>query len=300
MNMLNRMMTLLPAMAVLLAWSAIPTTAYSQTPGGRTALAARQHLKNSVLLAMADGKITKLERAEILAEAKEANLTINEYEGLKATMSRLSPAEEPNYIAKRTANQRAVAAARQEQAESPSFFSRMASHIPYIDDAKSGPRPQPSNLAKSVPYMKSSPIDLSGAERAISKAPRLNETYIAQPTVDRPIPKVTRDTRTPSVRTSAKPNTIRKNPAVEKPQWSKYADESITPMPNEFLAPESVAIQQPSKLAAEIGKQFAPSEPNTLAIPAGALLPDRETPPSSAADYSRSLEPDRVDLEFLR
>jgi hypothetical protein len=53
-------------------------------------------------------------------------------------------------------------------------------------------------------------------------------------------------------------------------------------------------------LAAEIGKQFAPSEPNTLAIPAGALLPDRETPPSSAADYSRSLEPDRVDLEFLR
>ena len=38
---------------------------------GPAALAARQHIKDNVLKAMADGQITRLERSDILAEAKE-------------------------------------------------------------------------------------------------------------------------------------------------------------------------------------------------------------------------------------
>ena len=69
--MLIRMTRLFPVLTAVLTLSFLPNPAFSQTPGGRTALAAKQHLKNEVQSAMADGKISKLERAEILAEAKE-------------------------------------------------------------------------------------------------------------------------------------------------------------------------------------------------------------------------------------
>ena len=97
MNMPNRMTKLFPVLTAVLAFGFLPKPAFSQTPGGRTALAAKQRLKNEVLDAMSDGKITRLERAEILAEAKE-NLTVKEYEGLKATMDRLSPPESANRV----------------------------------------------------------------------------------------------------------------------------------------------------------------------------------------------------------
>jgi hypothetical protein len=298
MNMPNRMIKRLLVVTAILAFGFHPETAYSQSPGGRTALAARQRLKNEVLDAMSDGKITRLERAEILAEAKE-NLTVKEYEGLKATMDRLSPPEVQT-AAKRSATQRAIAASMQDRPESTSFFSRMVSHVPYIDDLKSGPRPQASNLARSIPYAKSGSIDLSGAQQALAKAPKLNETYLDPPTVDRPLPKITHNDRAPAAgRAPVKPNLTRKNPAEEKQIWSKYADESISPMPNEVSAAESGMVQQPRKVMEEMAPLAKSPEDNTLSMPAGALLPDRGVT-STKADYSQPVQPEQVELEFLR
>jgi len=57
---------------------------------GPAALAARQNIKNQVLAAMSDGKITPDERRDILSHAKDI-LSAKEYVGLVDTINRLSP-----------------------------------------------------------------------------------------------------------------------------------------------------------------------------------------------------------------
>jgi hypothetical protein len=57
---------------------------------GPAAFAAKQDLKNRVLAAMSDGKISSAERTEILSSAKDI-LSAKEYVGLVTTMNRLSP-----------------------------------------------------------------------------------------------------------------------------------------------------------------------------------------------------------------
>jgi hypothetical protein len=59
---------------------------------GPATLAAKQTIKNKVLSAMADKKITESERQNILEYAKDV-LTDKEYAGLVRTMNRLSPPE---------------------------------------------------------------------------------------------------------------------------------------------------------------------------------------------------------------
>ena len=59
---------------------------------GPAALAAKQDIKNSVLAAMSDGKITPAERREILSKAQNV-LSAKEYVGLVTTMNRLSPTD---------------------------------------------------------------------------------------------------------------------------------------------------------------------------------------------------------------
>ena len=56
----------------------LSTPAFSQTPGGRAALAAKQRIKTEVQDAMADGKISRLERAEILADARQEAQPVQE------------------------------------------------------------------------------------------------------------------------------------------------------------------------------------------------------------------------------
>ena len=57
---------------------------------GPAAFAAKQEIKNQVLAAMSDGKITPNERRDILSHAKD-KLSANEYVGLVNTLNRLSP-----------------------------------------------------------------------------------------------------------------------------------------------------------------------------------------------------------------
>ena len=57
---------------------------------GPAALAAKQHIRDQVLAAMSDGKITPDERRNILSHAKDI-LSAKEYVGLVNTMDRLSP-----------------------------------------------------------------------------------------------------------------------------------------------------------------------------------------------------------------
>ena len=301
--MLDRMTRLFPVLTTVLALGFLPSQAFSQTAGGRTALAAKQHLKTEVQNALADGKISNLERSEILAEAKEI-LTVKEYEGLKATMDRLSPPEKAAPIARRSASERAIVASMQEHPDSPQFLSRMLSHVPYMDDVSIGPHPQVSKIASNIPYAKPRDVDLSGAKEALAKVPRLKDTYVEQPTADRPLSKITHvDRSSAPSRTSVRPSLSRKNQVPEKQQFSKYADESISPLPAETTYVEPNVVQQPSKVMEEMGPLAgAPSiehNPTALATPAGALLPDRSVPPTSA-DYLAPMQPKGVEAEFIR
>ncbi len=61
---------------------------------GPAALAAKQDIKNQVLAAISDGKITPDERRGILSHAKDI-LSAKEYVGLVDTMNRLSPPDHP-------------------------------------------------------------------------------------------------------------------------------------------------------------------------------------------------------------
>ncbi len=303
MTMLGCMTRFFPVFTAVFTLGCLANPAFSQTPGGRTALAAKQHLKNEVLDAMSDGKISNLEKAEILAEAKEF-LTVKEYEGLIATMDRLSPQEQAVPVAKRSANERAIAASMHDRSGSPMFLSRMLAHVPYIDDLSLGPHPQVSNIASGIPYAKPRDIDLSGVKQTLAKAPRLNDTYIERPTADRPLPRITHAERTTAPnRMPVKPFLSRRNQIIEKQPYSKYADESISPLPKETDAAQPDVVQQPGKVLEEMDPlagmpSRTPDSPG-LATPAGALLPDRSIP-STTADYSRPVQPQSVELEFLR
>ena len=219
-------------------------------------------------------------------------------------MDRLSPPEQLTPVAKRSAADREIAASKQDHSEA-TVLGRMLSRVPYIDDMSIGPHPQVSKITTGIPYTKSGNIDLSGAKQALAKVPRLNETYIDPPTADRPLPKITHVERvSASSRTSVKPRITRKNnPVIEKQPYSKYADESISPLPVETKSAEQDIVQQPSKVIDEMGPRTgSPAvEQNSpgLATPAGVLLPDRSVP-STSADYSQPVQPKGVELEFLR
>lgn len=59
-------------------------------PNPRTALAARQDLRDEVCMAMADGRLNSMERRWILNDAKEI-LTKEEYPSFRQWINRLSP-----------------------------------------------------------------------------------------------------------------------------------------------------------------------------------------------------------------
>jgi hypothetical protein len=248
---------------------------------------------------MADGKISRLERAEILAEAKEV-LTVKEYEGLIATMDRLSPSEQSAALAKRSSSDRVIAASKQDNSE-PSVLGRMLARVPYIDDMTAGPHPQVSKIGTGIPYAKPREIDLSAAKQMLAKAPRLSETYVDPPTAARPLPRITRVERpSASDRTPIKPvNARRYNPTVEKSPYSKYADQSISPLPLDAGAAEPDAVRQPTKVMEEMGSPDVRRRSAGLATPTSALLPDRGVP-SANADYSQPVQPQGLEAEFLR
>jgi hypothetical protein len=300
MTMPYRMRELLPVLTAVLAFGFLASSAWGQTPGSRSALAAKQRLKNQVLDAMSDGKITSVERADILTEAKEL-LTAKEYVGLIATMDRLSPPDKTVAVAKRSAKGRTTVVAQQVPAEPPSFLSRMVSFIPYTDDISIGPRPKASDLAKGLPYIKPSEIDLSGAQQALAKTSRLKDTYIEQPTANRPLLRVVHLDKTAApVRASARQNLSREYQALDKQsQQPKYTDNSITPPSAETPASNSNAVQQPNKVQAELSPLAGSPQSSALATPAGALLPEGRIP-SANADYSKPMQPEQVELEFLR
>ncbi|MCC6125080.1 MAG: hypothetical protein IT426_08970 [Pirellulales bacterium] len=302
MTMPVRTTRLFSLLTAVLAFGLLPQAAFSQTVGGRTALAAKQRLKTEVQDAMTDGKIGKLERSEILAAGREI-LTVKEYEGLKATLDRLSPltpASEP----KRPGVERAIASSMRDRAESPTILDRMISRVPYIEDMSFGPRPKVVEIVKSIPYSKPREIDVSGAKEALAKVPRLSETYIDPPTAERPLPKITRVERTAaSGRWSADRNLSRRNAAVEKRPNSRYADESIVPLPPTIDRDEPNVARRPNK-ASEATDPLAGSPSNERGstgptTPAGAILSDQSAPAANA-EYYRPAQPAGLESEFLR
>jgi len=296
-----RITRFLPFVAVVLAIGFLPRPAFSQVPGGRTALAAKQHLKNEVVGAMADGKISKVKRAEILAEAKEI-LTVKEYEGLVETMDRLSPPEEPLAATRHSAANRVVAPSVQDREQSPALLGRMLSHVPYVDDFSLGPHPQVSKIPASIPYAKTPEIDGSRAKQALGNVSRLRDTYVDPPSADRPLPKVTHAERSSaSGRMTATSYLSRQNQVSEKRSPSKYADESISPVPAETNGAEQNITRRPKIMRQETGplagERSAESESTELVTPAGAILPDHSIPPTCA---DKPAQPQGLEAEFSR
>jgi hypothetical protein len=66
------------------------TEVTAQGPGRLAALSARQQLRDEVCIAMADGRISRLERFLILADGKRI-LKPEEYAGFRESLERLSP-----------------------------------------------------------------------------------------------------------------------------------------------------------------------------------------------------------------
>jgi hypothetical protein len=300
MTMPYRMRKRFPVLTAILAFAFLSSTALGQTPGSRTTLAAKQHLKNEVLDAMADGKITNVERADILAEAKEV-LTAKEYLGLIATMDRLSPAEKNVATVKHPAKAHTTAIATATPPETPSFLGRMVSAVPYVDEISIGPRPKVSDIAKSVPYFKPSPIELSGAQQALAKTSRLKDTYIEQPTANRPLLRITHlDKAAAPIRAVSKQSPSRGNKDIEKQsQQPKYTDNSIAPPSVTPTTSKQSALQQPAGVEEELNPVAVSREPATLATPAGALLPESRIS-SANAGYTKLMQPEQIDLEFMR
>jgi hypothetical protein len=269
--------------------------AFSQVSGGRAALTAKQHLKTALVDAMADGKISVVERADILAEAKET-LTVKEYETLKSTMLRLSPPDQkPTAAAKRSSKEKAMLASVPEKSN-PTFFGQLLSHVPYMEDYSSGPRPELTKTASSIPYMKTSDPYVAPSQRATAKtAPK--ETYIEMPMGDRMLPKITRVERTSTARrTDSNLETLSKKTATRKPLTAEYVDESVLPMPPEPNSPEPSIVLKPKK-SRETSAE--PTDATALATPAGALLPDNRSS-LIPIGYSKPMQPESLEREFRR
>jgi len=70
------------------------TTVTAQGPGRLAALSARQQLRDEVCIAMADGRISRLERFFILTDARRI-LKPEEYASFKQSLDRLAPPPPP-------------------------------------------------------------------------------------------------------------------------------------------------------------------------------------------------------------
>jgi len=84
--------TMLLALSVTAVFGLLAGNIAAQSTGP-AALAAKQEIKNQVLAAMSDGKITPDERRDILSHAKDI-LSAKEYVGLVETINRLSPPDQ--------------------------------------------------------------------------------------------------------------------------------------------------------------------------------------------------------------
>jgi hypothetical protein len=281
------------AFALTLMLPAIP--AFSQVSGGRAALAAKQHLKTALVDAMADGKISVVERADILSEAKET-LTVKEYETLKSTMDRLSPVEKKSTaVAKRAPKDKAMVASATEKS-SPTFFGQMLSRVPYMDDFSSGPRPELTKTPASIPYIKTSDPYVAPSQKALAKTTP-KDTYLEMPVGDRVLPKITRVERVSTARRpDSKSEPLSKKTVTRKPVPAKYADESVLPMPPEPESPEPSIVLKPKK-----SRQTStePSDSTALATPDGALLPDSRSS-LIPTGYSKPMQPESMEREFQR
>ncbi len=91
--MTSHIKSLLFGVSALAVIGFLPSNSAAQSTG-RAAFAAKQQIKEQVVAAMADGKITQDERRDILVKAK-GSLTAEEYFGLAQTMNRLSPSDRP-------------------------------------------------------------------------------------------------------------------------------------------------------------------------------------------------------------
>jgi hypothetical protein len=133
---------------------------------GPAALAAKQAIKNQVVAAMSDGKITEAERRSILLKANEV-CSEREYMGLVDTMNRLSPPE--NVTPESSGHARYVD--KQLIAQFPS------GDIPLLD-----------NLPNQLPILKSYSKQLAARDPMPKQNYVVRETVTKQPMVQKTVP----------------------------------------------------------------------------------------------------------------
>ncbi len=193
-----RMKTLLLGLSVAvivgLAWG----SSFAQSMGP-AALAARQHIKDKVIAAMEDGKISTAERIEIFAKAKEI-LKPEEYAGLMCTIERISPSEsvthsntsssraaakgagakQSNKVASAEIVKKPNSTASNMMSQGPSSNPSTANHLvrlPYIDEVQL----QTPLMGKMLPrntYVKPPEMDVAAqADKLAARLPNFFNVY---------------------------------------------------------------------------------------------------------------------------
>jgi hypothetical protein len=167
-----RMKTLLLSISLVVGFAGGIGFAQSMGPA---AFAARQHIKDEVLQAMNDGKISATERIDILSEAKEI-LNPQEYAGLVRTIKRLSSSK-PGSQSTSTAD---IAKPHSIVSSQPAV-RRFISEIPYVEESQLK-LPPVRNMLPRLTYVKPPEMSVAAeADRVVARLPKLYNTYLEPP-----------------------------------------------------------------------------------------------------------------------
>ncbi len=288
---------------------------------GPAAFAAKQEIKNQVLDAMADGKITPDERRDILSHAKDI-LSAKEYVGLVNTMNRLSPPDHsvPEDLGYTPVVDKQLMAnfpapdmswfnkSKVGEALSSSTESFVKKLMPNQNFVVKETTPKQTYIVKQI-ITKQTVVEASPPNHSVAKATTTKQTVVKAATPKQTVAKAT--THKQPVAKTAKPNATAKtadviiippppplqedgnqpNPStVGRVQKSPKTDEPAPPMPPvERSQTRSAAADKPVRQKISTSQTTRPATGDQVAIkqPAGLLnVAERSANTHFYADYS--------------
>ncbi len=227
--------SILPAISATAIFGLLAANIAAQSTGP-AAFAARQNIKNQVLAAMSDGKITPDERRDILSPAKDI-LSAKEYVGLVNTMNRLSPPDKsvPVDIGYNPADD------KQMMANFP------APDLPLFNNSKLGEKILPQSIAK----------ELMPAQTNVAKATAPKQTYIVKEIITKQ-----------TVVTAASPNRTVAKASTSKQSVAKKTTSKQTVVKAETPKQAVIKADATKQSAAKAVKSTAPAKtPDVVVIP---------------------------------
>jgi hypothetical protein len=258
-------------------------------------LAAKQHIKQEVVRAMADGNISPEERQDILADAKPI-LNRQEYDGLMRTMDRLSP---PRNSVSHAGRYDALPGDSQGIL---SGVNQIEKQIPYVEKIKS-PNPEDRKITLRPVYFERPDWNFAaGADKMVSKMPSWSQIYIEQPTFAKIFGKTPPTARAASSSGVSQPSAVEKNAAENQGKKNIYAQTAPQRPSADKRVKNSIgnkpAVNQSSATSDKTGDISTLSSTHvdysipTLTAPDDALLPDQHHTAVATAAFNQSMTAD--------